>query len=129
MGNVFVAFTRDWFTNYLPEFIKVGDNSYPNLMPLLTGKRGESESADMPAELPDLQGKKCDGLPLIWRQFAAKGYATTFNEDNFGMGTFHYPRGGFSQQPSTFFYRNFWRMVEQVRKRHSYPEYAWTLFD
>jgi len=93
-------------------------------MPLLTGKRAEHEQDDMPAELPDVQGKKCDILPLIWREFAQKGYATTFNEGNSGLGTFHYRRGGFQRQPTTFFYRNFWRMVDKVRKRKDDPEYC-----
>jgi len=93
-------------------------------MALLTGKRAETEQEDIPAELPDLQNKTCDNLPLIWRQFANKGYATTFNEGNAGLGTFHYIRGGFAQQPTTFFYRNFWRLVDEVRRRRGDPAFC-----
>jgi len=102
---------------FYPEFTQVGSTSFANLMPMLTGRRAVTEQSDMPAELPNLEGKRCDNLPLIWRQFATKGYATTFNEGNWGHGTFHHPLGGFTGQPTTFFYRNFWRKVEEVRNR------------
>jgi len=95
------------------EFNKVGDNSYPNLMPLLTGKIAESgQPKDLPSELPTTLGKTMDDLPFIWKQFEAqKNYAIGINEEVPIMDLFHYKRAGFRRKPVPFYYHSYWSQV------------------
>jgi len=49
---------------------RVGDNSYPNLMAILTGQLAK--------ERP---GGPIDRTPFIWKDFSAAGYRTLVAED------------------------------------------------
>ncbi len=73
--------TKKRFEGPLYGLHKVGDNTFPNLIAMFTGL--DMESVD---ELIPSPSRKLDALPLIFKQFSAKGYMTTYIEDmpNFG---------------------------------------------
>ncbi|CAD6998483.1 uncharacterized protein LOC101462702 isoform X2 [Ceratitis capitata] len=59
-------------------FNKVGDNTYPNLIPLLTGLASDE------LKLSCMRAKGMnyiDGCPFIWKRFKEAGYITAFLED------------------------------------------------
>lgn len=72
-------------------FNKVADNTFPNLIPVLSGLTGK--------ELEKLcrknHKKPFDNCPLLWKNFAAKGYRTIFAEDACQMSIFNYLKPGF----------------------------------
>lgn len=100
---------------------KIGDNSFPNLIAMLTGKRVYDEQEDMMKEIDyDYHKIKYDNFPLIWKMFAGKGYATVFNEDKPGWGLFHYLAKGFAQKPVDFYYHTFhMALANAYNKNHT----------
>ncbi|XP_008207346.2 uncharacterized protein LOC100117011 [Nasonia vitripennis] len=82
---------------------KVADNTYPNLVPVLSGLSQE--------EFEQLcwtnHKKPFDRCPLIWKYFQAKGYRTIFGEDACAMTTFNYLKPGFRLQPTDYYLRPF----------------------
>lgn len=81
---------------------KVGDNTFPNLVPLLSGfhekelnfcRKGDSDVMD-----------KC---PLLWNKFQEFGYRTFYAEDTPHISTFNYLKPGFHKQPTDYYFRPF----------------------
>ncbi|XP_060581987.1 uncharacterized protein LOC132738501, partial [Ruditapes philippinarum] len=98
--------------------IKVGENTLPNLVPLLTGLRVWSNEVPIKNYLTE----SFDPLPFLWRNFSERGYATAFAEDMPNFGTFTYYAGGFRKQPTDHYFRPFWLGVnelEQVKSKLS----------
>ncbi|XP_053693115.1 uncharacterized protein LOC128741363 [Sabethes cyaneus] len=89
---------------------KVGDNTYPNLVPVLTGLDLDELAA---ACLPNsTTNNTFDLCPFIWHKFAAAGYRTFYAEDSSTLETFNYLRKGFHDQPTDYYLRNFFRQAE-----------------
>uniref|UniRef100_A0A6P4E1B1 Uncharacterized protein LOC108037031 n=1 Tax=Drosophila rhopaloa TaxID=1041015 RepID=A0A6P4E1B1_DRORH len=95
---------------------RVGENSYPNLMPLLSG-----QSVD---ELEALSGcfganqmANYDRCHLLWHEFKAAGYATIFGEDSRVGGTFTYAKPGFKRRPTDFYLRS---VMNEIHKNTKY---------
>src|SRR5262249_21243389 len=81
-------------------FHKIGDNTFPNMVPLLSGLRTRTEQADMPVEVRMVYARDYfDNFPLIWKNFSAAGYETTFLEDWPKFGLFQYAKKGFRRKP------------------------------
>ena len=82
-------------------YMKVGDNTFPNLVPILTGKRPWTE------DLPNPGGGKYDvnKFPFIWNNFSSKSYATFFAEDYPIIATFNTEGTGFRQPPVRHYMR------------------------
>ncbi|XP_022914094.2 uncharacterized protein [Onthophagus taurus] len=81
---------------------KVGDNTFPNLIPVLTGL-SETEL-----------GKSCwkekryfDDCGFIWNDFKKLNFTTVFAEDATWMGLFTYQRQGFLKQPTDHYWGSF----------------------
>lgn len=93
LGNMF----------YLEGLNKMADNSFPNMVPLLTGKRlyfGELHNEDY---------GPYDDWPFIWKDFNKKGYVTTLIEDYPKFTLFNYESKGFvNSSPTDFYPRPFW---------------------
>nr|XP_022339282.1 uncharacterized protein LOC111134497 isoform X3 [Crassostrea virginica]XP_022339283.1 uncharacterized protein LOC111134497 isoform X3 [Crassostrea virginica]XP_022339284.1 uncharacterized protein LOC111134497 isoform X3 [Crassostrea virginica] len=81
-------------------YTKVGVNTFPNLVSLLTGK--VSYSNELPPHVEHL-----DPYPFIWKNFSNSGYATMFSEDLPDMGTFTYWKG-FKDPPTMHYMRPFY---------------------
>ncbi|EFA03493.1 uncharacterized protein LOC662511 isoform X2 [Tribolium castaneum] len=96
---------------------KVGDNTFPNLIPVLTGL---SEKTLEYVCWNDDNKKRFDACPFIWKNFKAKGFVTSFGEDSSWMGIFNYMRKGFWKQPTDYMWGAFNRISEnQIGNSHN----------
>lgn len=118
--------TYEYITKSLDAFVfegymKVGDNTFPNLVPVLTGKRPWT------SDLPNPDKKKYDtsDLPFVWRNFSQKRYATFFAEDYPMLATFNTEAKGFPKPPTDHYMRP-WMLG--VRKIAFYTEMFRQLF-
>lgn len=87
---------------------KVGDNTFPNLIPALTGMSEDELAGNCWPNKSD-QFDKC---PFVWNSYKEKGYTTAFGEDSSWMGLFNYQRQGFEKQPTDYGYSYFNREAE-----------------
>ncbi|XP_037708054.1 uncharacterized protein LOC119546058 [Drosophila subpulchrella] len=93
------------FMEHLPHtefwgYNRVGRNSYPNLIPLLSGKYFSELENSCYAGKPSFD--KCH---FLWDDFKAAGYSTVFSEDNESIGTFTHTKKGFFKQPTDYYLR------------------------
>ncbi|KAH8026149.1 hypothetical protein HPB51_016460 [Rhipicephalus microplus] len=92
------------------EFIalnKVDDNSFPNLIPLLTGMSGSE------AESVYRRYGKFDQLPLIWKEYKLRGYTTLYMEEWPFAGIFVYPTFvGLMKVPTDYYPTSILRMMD-----------------
>ena len=106
----------------LQGYNKIADNTMPNMVAFLSGY--------FSAEVLDEKSKKkpvSDGIPLVWKRFAAKGYRTMFAEDAPGMAMFNYLRPGFNQPPVDYYQRPFSLALNKDRSIWSNSYCAGTL--
>ncbi|VVC99870.1 unnamed protein product [Leptidea sinapis] len=82
---------------------KVGDNTFPNLIPMLLGIR---ESDLKRTCWPDRKST-FDNCPFIWNSFKDVGYYTAFGEDSASLGTFNYEKFGFIRNPTDYYLHTF----------------------
>ncbi len=79
----------------------VGENTYPNMLPLLSGVIEEANAEiDLGDETQffrdDLNQSSFNDLyPFIWNEFEKLGYATMYRQDEPKMSTFDYLKNGF----------------------------------
>ncbi|XP_054716536.1 uncharacterized protein LOC129225988 [Uloborus diversus] len=84
----------------LDGYTKVGDNTFPNLVPLLTGHFVEYYWNET------LYTKKFfDDLDFVWKAYSDVGYRTLFAEDSPKFGTFNYGKRGFKDAPTDYYFR------------------------
>ncbi|OQR72076.1 hypothetical protein BIW11_10599 [Tropilaelaps mercedesae] len=86
---------------------KVGDNTFPNIITILSGDRRVH-----PADTPDMKQDYFDDWPLIWKRFSKEGYETLYAEDFPQFSTFNYLANGFSRPPTHHYLRPFWLAIE-----------------
>lgn len=77
---------------------KVADNTYPNLIPALTGL---DESELLTACIPS-KNHTFDRCHFIWNVFKEKNYVTAYVEDMASLGLFQYLKTGFKTQPTDY---------------------------
>ncbi|CAG0895969.1 unnamed protein product [Darwinula stevensoni] len=83
-----------------PMYHKVGDNTFPNLIPFLTGSYPET----LPEDCYNVTGDGYfDSCPLIWKEFQNQSFVTAFVEDSISIGTFNYMKKGFYNQPTDIY--------------------------
>ncbi|XP_021917636.1 uncharacterized protein LOC110828852 isoform X2 [Zootermopsis nevadensis] len=87
---------------------KVADNTFPNLVPVLSGL-SEKELRDTCWPQTSSVFDKCN---WIWKNFSAAGYRTAFGEDAAWMGLFTYVKHGFKEQPTDYYLRPFMKTAE-----------------
>ncbi|XP_067124514.1 uncharacterized protein [Centruroides vittatus] len=89
---------------------KVGDNTFPNLIAMLTGK--EAYGNELPSE------SKFDEWPCIWNNYSQNNYLTLFIEDFPKFGLFNYLAPGFKNPPTDYYFRPFWLAAENSKINH-----------
>lgn len=89
---------------------KVGDNTFPNVIPILTGyNEDELKNICWPNDTV-----KFDKCPFIWKRFKEKNYKTVYAEDAAWMGIFNYMKRGFREQPTDYYWSFFNRLAEEL---------------
>ena len=108
--------TYDFLTKKLNAFVfrgmtKIGDNTFPNVVAMLTGKSVINN------ELPKIKNPKgiYDEWPCLWKNFTNVSYATLYAEDQPKLNLFNYLRGGLKDQPTDHYMRPFWLAVENSK--------------
>jgi hypothetical protein len=101
-----------------------GDNTFQNLVPLLTNMNGDSllkRKNKIVLEFKDKKKTKkvnieppFDEFPFIWKNFSQKGYLTYFSEE-WRDSTFYNLKYGFKEQPTDFYLRQFWLALYKSR--------------
>lgn len=97
-------------------FNKVGDNTFPNLVPLLSGLDDQelNISCVAPMATPGY-----DGCSFIWKRYKQAGYKTVFAEDVGLLGLFNFCRSGFRRAPTDYYLRP---IVLEMEKRIAYKK-------
>jgi len=86
---------------------KTGDNTFPNMMALLSGINVRKRPTYF------------DDIPIAWDSFRASGYATMYNEDIPDFTLFNYRASGFKYQPTDYYVRPFWLAMDSIKNFHS----------
>lgn len=89
---------------------KVDDNTYPNLIPMLTGLSSDELNSACLSSNASLHFDNCH---YIWDDFKKKNYSTLFAEDSAALGLFNYFKNGFEKQPTDFYFRT---IIHQMEK-------------
>ncbi|KAI8126342.1 hypothetical protein FF38_09154 [Lucilia cuprina] len=94
-------YDNEWFE--MSGFNKIDDNTFPNLMAVLTGmNRSTVMQKCSPYKLEAL-----DNCDFIWKTFRDHGYVTAYAEDEASINTFNYLKVGFTQPPVDYYLRPF----------------------
>ncbi|XP_056637211.1 uncharacterized protein LOC130445543 isoform X2 [Diorhabda sublineata] len=102
--------SNNWIS--LKGYNKIDDNTFPNLMAILTGLNN-SRSYDICN--PKIVGK-LDKCPMIWYDFRKLGYVTAYAEDSGSINTFNYRKKGFAAQPVDYYFRPYVLGTERLSK-------------
>ncbi|XP_039953121.1 uncharacterized protein LOC120770039 [Bactrocera tryoni] len=104
--------SNQWFE--LQGYNKVGDNTFPNLMPLLTSyNSATAEKKCLPQTVGGLNKPVCN---FIWNDFKRFGYKTAYAEDTGAMSTFNYRKMGFNKPPTDYYLRPMTLAIEKELK-------------
>ncbi|CAH4014319.1 unnamed protein product [Pieris brassicae] len=88
---------------------KVGDNTFPNLVPMLLGIREQ----DLKNTCWPNTKSTFDYCPFIWNAYKDAGYYTAFGEDSASLGTFNFEKFGFIQSPVDYYLHTFMHEAER----------------
>ncbi|KAL9902788.1 uncharacterized protein LOC119631943 isoform X2 [Glossina fuscipes] len=100
-------YDNEWFE--LSGYNKIDDNTFPNLMAILTGlNKTTALKRCKPTVLHGL-----DNCNFIWHTFRKYGYVTAYAEDEASINTFNYLKVGFEQPPADYYLRPFLLSAEQ----------------
>lgn len=80
---------------------KVADNTFPNMIPVLTGM----SEAELSKSCWTGKKKPFDDCSFLWNNFSAAGFRTVLGEDACGMSIFNYLKSGFRNQPTDYYLR------------------------
>ncbi|XP_051176271.1 uncharacterized protein LOC127291270 [Leptopilina boulardi] len=93
---------------------KMGENTFPNLMAILTGQGQEESHSKCTPNVPF----GLDNCPLIWYNFRNAGYVTAYAEDEAPMSTFNLLKVGFVEPPTDYYLRPYIIATEKLLKIH-----------
>ena len=111
------AFLREHHFYELQGYNKVGANTFPNMIPFLTGHYFEEFVSE-----DQLKNIFFDDWPIIWKEYSKKGFVTAFLEEMSWCGLFHYGGWwGFKDRPSDYMLRPFhMEIMKQKYNRFCY---------
>ncbi|XP_072385679.1 uncharacterized protein [Diabrotica undecimpunctata] len=92
----------------LKGYNKIGDNTFPNLMAILTGYNVDQLSTFCNRTI------KQNSCRFIWDKFKESQYITGYAEDDCNINTFHYDRPGFLEEPTDYYYRPYFLAAETL---------------
>ncbi|VVC99869.1 unnamed protein product [Leptidea sinapis] len=98
-----LKFLKDNGAVELLGYNKVGDNTFPNLIPMLLGIR----DVDINITCAPRPLSTFDNCPFIWEWFRQAGYYTALGEDSGSLGTFNYLKVGFARKPTDYYIHTF----------------------
>ncbi|XP_058789200.1 uncharacterized protein LOC131663112 [Phymastichus coffea] len=116
------AYFEDRGWTELRGYNKMGDNTFPNLMALLTGQNQTWAYAKCrPKALYGL-----DNCSMIWYNFREAGYATAYAEDHAQISTFNYLKVGFVKPPTDYYLRPYILASEKLLpgRQRFYTQYC-----
>lgn len=97
---------------------QVADNSFPNLLAILSGYTPETAKE----HVCDTDNDGClDELPMIWKYFRNASYLTAYAEDESSSNTFTYLKPGFNKKPTDYYFRPFLRALEMKLENYKCP--------
>ncbi|XP_021185847.3 uncharacterized protein LOC110373063 isoform X1 [Helicoverpa armigera] len=82
---------------------KVGDNTFPNLTPMLLGIK----ETDLKRTCWPDNNANFDNCPFIWQWYKEAGFYTALGEDSATLGTFNFAKYGFIKTPTDYYIRTF----------------------
>ncbi|KAG8185929.1 hypothetical protein JTE90_010716 [Oedothorax gibbosus] len=98
-------------------FNKVGDNTFPNLIAMLTGY----DERELPFVcFNNTDRESMDKCNFLWKRYAEKGYRTLYAEDSPHISSFNYLKKGFLYQPTDYYMRHFLLAYEK-KQGHNKP--------
>ena len=86
----------------LEGYNKVGANTFPNMIPFLTGRNSRDMVSDK-----RLKHIYFDDWPIVWKKYSKKGFVTAFLEEMSWCGLFHFNLWGFKKKPTDYQTRPF----------------------
>lgn len=92
-------------------YTKIGGNTYPNLVGMLTGKFASEHNFDDKKDY-------MDKLNLIWKNFSDSNYVTSHGEDWPELATFNYLGTGFMKPPTMHYLRRYTLAMNKVQPFH-----------
>ncbi|XP_075148224.1 uncharacterized protein LOC142222142 isoform X2 [Haematobia irritans] len=102
--------SRGWYE--LRGYNKVGDNTFPNLLPLLTGHTGKTVVNKCN---PKFAGG-LDKCTFVWDKLHKQGFVTAYAEDTPTIATFNYLKKGFQKVPTDYYYHPIALAIEKTMK-------------
>lgn len=90
-------------------YYKVGDNTFPNLISILSGLN----ETELSKSCWHTTNDTFDNCNFLWNQYHEAGYATAFAEEAAAMGLFNYLKKGFTKQPVHHMWGIFNREIEK----------------
>lgn len=99
---------RNQWINY-EAYNKVGYNTFPNVMAMLTGHSLEALKA-----IADMRTSFMDVYDIIWKDYRRIGYVTGYAEDLCDMNTFTYLKKGFKEKPTDLYFRPYTLATETL---------------
>ena len=82
-------------------YMKVGLNSFPNIIPLLTGEAHDKFRVETVFKA------HLDYLPFLWKEKPIENYAATYVEDRPDISTMTFLQPGLKKAPVDYYYRPF----------------------
>lgn len=98
-----VAYLKEKGAIELLGYNKVGDNTFPNLSPMLLGIK----DTDLKRTCWPRYDANFDNCPFIWQWFREAGFYTALGEDSAKLGTFNFAKYGFIKTPTDYYIRTF----------------------
>ena len=110
MPEVLSFLTTSLNTTVFKGFNKLGENTFPNMTPMLSGLMVD----ELEKEKLWKKGEYFDKVPIVWKDYAERGYATQKAEDWADVGMFNYNIKEFKEQPVHYYMRPIFKHMAKV---------------